>query len=107
MDSVWISCFNPFLLQLLKLKDKNIRTGYLFQRMTWMHTLYEIITLSDAWYPPYRVLTKNLINKAKKYAKQLYVWTVNDTEILEKVLEYPVDGIISDEVTSMKNYIGE
>jgi glycerophosphoryl diester phosphodiesterase len=104
MDSVWISCFNPFLLQILKLKDKKIRTGYLFQRMTWMHTIYDIITLSDAWHPNYRVLTDGLVNKAKKYAKQLYVWTVNDTEVLEKVLKYPVDGIISDEVDIIEKY---
>ena len=44
MDSIWVSCFNPFLLQILKLKDKNIKTGYLFQRMTWMHTCYDMIT---------------------------------------------------------------
>jgi len=48
-DSIWISCFNPFLLQILKLKDNKIRTGYLFQRLTWMHMMYDIITWTDAW----------------------------------------------------------
>lgn len=107
MDSVWVSCFNPFLLQILKLKNKNVRTGYLFQRMTWMHTMYDFITLADAWHPHYRVLTKDLVAKAKKYAKQMYVWTVNDKEVLDKVLKYPVDGIISDEVAAMKNFLGK
>jgi glycerophosphoryl diester phosphodiesterase len=105
MDSVWVSCFNPFLLQILKLKDKKIRTGYLFQRMTWMHTMYDLITLADAWHPHYRVLTDGLVSKAKKYAKQLYVWTVNEKEVLENVIKYPVNGIISDEVGSMKKYL--
>ena len=106
-ESIWVSCFNPFLLQILKIKEKKIRTGYLFQRMTWMHTMYDLITLADAWHPHYRVLTKSLVNKAKKYAKQLYVWTINDIETLERVLKYPVDGIISDEVGVMKNYLGK
>ena len=107
MDSVWVSCFNPFLLQILKLKDKKIRTGYLFQRMTWMHTIYDLITLADAWHPHHRVLTDGLVSKAKKYAKQLYVWTVNEREVLDNVLKYPVNGIISDEVGLMKKYLNQ
>ena len=106
MESIWVSCFNPFLLQILKLKEKKIRTGYLFQRMTWMHNMYDLITWSDAWHPHYRVLTKSLVKKAKKHTKQLYVWTVNDAEVLEKVLNYSVDGIISDEVETLKNHFG-
>ncbi|MCK4754127.1 MAG: glycerophosphodiester phosphodiesterase [Calditrichia bacterium] len=107
MESTWVSCFNPFLLQILKLREKKIRTGYLFQRMTWMHTMYDLITWCDAWHPHYRVLTKNLVKKAKKYAKKLYVWTVNDAEILEKVLNFSIDGIISDEVDSIKNHFSK
>jgi glycerophosphoryl diester phosphodiesterase len=104
-DSIWISCFNPFLLQILKIKEKKIRTGYLFQRMTWMHTLYDMITWSDAWHPHYRVLTKNLVKKAEKYAKQLFVWTVNDIDVLEKVVDFSVDGVISDEVEKIKDHL--
>jgi len=105
LDSIWISCFNPFLLQILKLKDNNIRTGYLFQRMTWMHTLYDMITWSDAWHPHHRVLTKGLVKKAKKYSKQLFVWTANDEEILSKISTHKIDGIISDEVTTVKSFL--
>ena len=50
-DSVWISCFNPFLLQILKLKEPKVRTGYLFQRVPWLHTSYDLITWTDAWHP--------------------------------------------------------
>jgi glycerophosphoryl diester phosphodiesterase len=102
MDTVWISCFNPFLLQILKLKSKKIRTGYLFQRTTWIHTTYDLITLADAWHPHFRVLTRWLVDRAERHGKELYVWTVNDPETLKKVLQFPVDGLITDDVELIK-----
>ncbi len=98
MDTVWVSCFNPFLLQITKIIDQKIRTGYLFQRMTWMHTLYDLIAWSDAWHPHFRVVNDNLVKKAEKYGKEIYVWTVNEESVLSNLLRYPINGIISDEV---------
>lgn len=40
--------------------------------------------------------TKNLIDKVHEFGKELHVWTVNDTETIEKLIERGVDGIISD-----------
>jgi len=104
-DTVWISCFNPFLLQILKLKNKRIRTGYLFQRMTWMHTMYDLITFTDAWHPHHRVLNDYLMSKAVKQGKEIYVWTVNDMDILQRVLDYPVHGIITDSPSLLRNHL--
>lgn len=105
MDSIWVSCFNPFLLQILKIKEKKIRTGYLFQRLTWMHTTYDLITWTNAWHPHHKVLNKSLVKKAQKLGKEIYVWTVNDEKVLKKILDYPVSGIISDEVKSVKQLL--
>ncbi len=104
-DHVWISCFNPFLLQILKIKDKNIRTGYLFQRTTWIHTAYDLISYTDAWHPNYRVLTEGLIKKAQRNEKKIFVWTVNEDEIIKKVLQFPIDGIITDNVPRVKYWL--
>ena len=104
-DPVWISCFNPFLLQILKIKDKNIRTGYLFQRTTWIHTTYDLISYTDAWHSNYRVLTKGLVKKAKRNGKKIFVWTVNEDEIINKVLQFPIDGIITDNVPRVKYWL--
>ena len=104
-DSVWISCFNPFLLQILKLKSKRIRTGYLFQRTTWLHTTYDLITLADAWHPHHRVLTDWLVERAEKNGKELYVWTVNDPEVVKRVSKFPVRGLITDDVNLLKTEI--
>ena len=104
-DHVWISCFNPFLLQILKIKDKNIRTGYLFQRTTWIHTTYDLISYTDAWHPNHRVLTKGLVKKAQRNGKKIFVWTVNEDEIINKVLQFPIDGIITDNVPRVKYWL--
>jgi glycerophosphoryl diester phosphodiesterase len=105
IDSVWISCFNPFLLQIIKLIDPKIRTGYLFQRMTWMHTLYDVITWSDAWHPHFKVLNGYLADKAAKLGKEIYVWTVNDEKILHKIMKYAIQGIITDNVSEIRSVL--
>jgi len=105
MDSIWVSCFNPFLLQILKIKEKKIRTGYFLQGWAWLHTTYDRITWTDAWHPYYKVLNKKLIHKAQKLGKEIYVWTVNEDDDLKKVMDYPVNGIISDEVKSVKQLL--
>lgn len=104
-DTVWISCFNPFLLQILKLKSRRIRTGYLFQRTTWMHTMYDLITFTDAWHPHYGVLTEDLVNKSIKHGKELHVWTVNEVDIIQRVLQHPVHGIITDSPLLLRNQL--
>ncbi|TFH01606.1 MAG: glycerophosphodiester phosphodiesterase [Calditrichales bacterium] len=102
IDSTWISCFNPFLLQILKLREQKIRTGYLFQRLTWLHTAYDRITWTDAWHPHFKVVNRNLIEKAAKLGKEVYVWTVNDPEVMQKIMSFNVNGIISDDVQTIK-----
>jgi len=104
-DSVWVSCFNPFLLQILKLKEQKIRTGYLFQRVPWLHTSYDLITWTDAWHPHSRIVDQRLVRKAQKSGKDLYVWTVNDEEVLERLLAFPITGIICDEVEKIRRYL--
>ncbi|MCB0402444.1 MAG: hypothetical protein KDD41_10200 [Flavobacteriales bacterium] len=40
--------------------------------------------------------TKAIIDKVHEFGKELHVWTVNDPETIEKLIERGVDGIISD-----------
>lgn len=102
IESVWISCFNPFLLQILKIKNKNIETGYLFQRTSWLHTAYDRIVYSNAWHPHVNLINNKLKNKATRLRKKLFVWTVNDIETINKLQDYPIDGIITDNVKLVK-----
>jgi glycerophosphoryl diester phosphodiesterase len=106
-ETIWVSCFNPFLLQILKLKSKKIKTGYLFQRLSWLHSNYDRITWSDAWHPHYSIVNDYLVERAKKNRKELYVWTVNNWQIYQKIKAYPVTGIITDDVVTMKEITNE
>lgn len=102
LHSVWISCFNPFLLQILKLKNKNIQTGYLFQRTEWLHTAYDRIVFSDAWHPHFSNINQRFMEKGQTLNKKIYVWTVNNIETINTIKSTSVDGIITDDVTLIK-----
>jgi glycerophosphoryl diester phosphodiesterase len=103
--SIWISCFNPFLLQILKIKSKKIQTGYLFQRTAWLHTAYDGIVYSDAWHPHFNNINKKFVNKARRLGKKIYVWTVNNIETINKIKNSPVDGIITDNVKLVREAV--
>jgi glycerophosphoryl diester phosphodiesterase len=106
-DTVWVSCFNPFLLQILKLKNSDLQTGYLFQRLPFIHMTYDLITGTTAWHPHERIVTRSLIKRKKRSGKKLFVWTVNEPENLKKLSEYEIDGIISDNVRTARRIIDE
>lgn len=105
--SIWVSCFNPFLLQILKIKNKYIKTGYLFQTLFTIHTSYDKSVYSDAWHPHFKLVNNSLISKAKRHKKQIYVWTVNDENEINKLKEFSIDGIITDNVELVKKSLSE
>jgi glycerophosphoryl diester phosphodiesterase len=105
LDLVWVSCFNPFLLQILKMKNKKIKTGYLFQTMSWMNITYDYIVWTDAWHPHFNLVNEKLISKAMKHNKQVYVWTVNEFSDIERVKQFPIEGIITDRVSRVKRLL--
>jgi len=107
INTVWVSCFNPFLLQILKIKDKKIKTGYLFETFAPIHTLYDNTVYSDAWHPYIKLIDRAFINKTKRKHKQVYVWTVNDESTIKNILRFPIDGIITDNISLLKRLIEE
>lgn len=48
--------------------------------------------------------TSAIINRVHDFGKQLHVWTVNDAETIEKLIERGVDGIISDYPNLLMKY---
>jgi glycerophosphoryl diester phosphodiesterase len=94
-------------LQILKIKSKKIKTGYLFQRLSWLHSEYDRITWSDAWHPHFSIVNNYLVRKAQDNKKELYVWTVNNEQIHDKIKMFPITGIITDDVVGMRKIIDE
>ncbi len=50
-------------------------------------------------------ITKKLVNSIKDKEKDLYVWTVNNMKIIEKMIELGVDNIITDNPLKVKETI--
>lgn len=53
---------------------------------------------------PHDLLTSDIINKAKNLWKKVVTYTVNDTWTFEKMVDYWVDIILTDDIKLLKNY---
>jgi glycerophosphoryl diester phosphodiesterase len=106
-DQVWISSFNPFLLHRLKVYKPTIRTGYLFQDPVRVYQMIDPFLDSDAWHPHFKNATPRLLEKALRLKKEIYVWTVNREEVLQRIENYPINGIITDEFFRTQSLPGQ
>lgn len=95
-DQVWISSFNPFLLRSLKRLRSGIRTGYLFQDPLNFYRLIDVFLESDDWHPHFKNVSEWFVDKARRLQKGLYVWTVNDRDVWERLKDVDIDGVITD-----------
>lgn len=50
-------------------------------------------------------VTSSLVNKIHQAGKQIYAWTINSTENIQKMIDLNVDNIITDKITLAKNII--
>ena len=50
-------------------------------------------------------ITKTLVNKIHNEGKEIYAWTVNTKESINKMIDLNVDNIITDNVTLAKELI--
>ena len=46
----------------------------------------------------YSTINRNFINSAHQDGKEVYVWTINDSDAMSRMMFYGVDGIITDEM---------
>ena len=53
------------------------------------------------------IITKTLVNKIHNNGKEIYAWTVNTKESINKMVELNVDNIITDDITLAKEVIYE
>ncbi len=96
LDQVWFSAFNPLFLIILKRKYPEVRVGYLFRNMPWLHRELDLLIKAEAWHPHYHLVNEKFLKKARKLGKEVYVWTISDEVMYRKMLGYPFNGIITD-----------
>ncbi|MEL6824052.1 MAG: glycerophosphodiester phosphodiesterase, partial [Calditrichota bacterium] len=79
-----------------KTAEPAVRTGYLFQNPVFVHEYIDTYLETDAWHPHFKNFNDRLYEKAKKMNKEIYVWTVNRNDVMEKLAGYDINGIITD-----------
>ncbi len=62
-------------------------------------------TKADAYTMEATTLTANFVVKSHAIKRRVYAWTVNDKKTMDKVMFMEVDGIITDEVSLLKEEI--
>lgn len=56
------------------------------------------VTPADFLTMEYSTINRNFINSAHQDGKEVYVWTINDSDAMSRMMFYGVDGIITDEM---------
>lgn len=102
-DRLLISSFDPRLLIEAKTIDSKCKTGFLYSpksptllQMIWRQLRFTKSIGCDAVHPHYSFVNKKFVEDAHKMGIKVNPWTVNNPFIIDKLLSYGVDGIISD-----------
>jgi len=97
IDSCVVSCFDATALREMRRLDAEVRLGLLWQQPD----------LDDAWqqaadigavsvHPHWAVITPESVAAAAGRGLQVLAWTVNDVPTMRRMLEWGVNGLISD-----------
>lgn len=90
------------VLEKVKEIDKDIETVYV---MSLFYGSVEEFSKADHFSLEASLVTKSLVNKIHNEGKQLYVWTINTKEEMEKMISFHVDNIVTDNVALAKDTI--
>lgn len=97
-----ITSQNYETLQKIKKLNKNIKTGYI------MFLAYgDILEFKDVdgFSLEASLINNNLVKKIHNAGKEIYAWTINTEENINKMLDYQVDNIITDDVSLAQKII--
>ncbi len=62
-----------------------------------LHAIRAAAGTADAiWSPDYRSLTPGLVKQARSLGLKVLPWTLNDTEEMERLIDWGIDGFITD-----------
>ena len=114
LDRVIISSFSPEVLMTVKALDARCKTAFLYPisnpnvcRMI-LYPFFMVKKIGcDIIHPASVVVTKKLVEIAHRLDIKVNVWTVNDRNTIIKLLQYGVDGIITDKPLETREIIDE
>jgi len=95
-DDFVVSSFQREELLIMHEVNKNIPLGILTQASVTQAWEWAMEFSAKAIHPHYSLLTESNVKKAQQAGLKVFTWTINDTEDIERIKSYHVDGIISD-----------
>lgn len=105
-EQFWISSFNPVFLRTVKYCSWDIKTGYLFKTYGPLKRMLEKFWFTDYWQPEINLVDEKFINLANKHNKDIYIWTVNENEDIQRTLKLSnLKGIITDIPSAVRQQI--
>ena len=90
------------VLENIKNYNSEIKTGYV---KSLLYGDVSSFTAADIFSIEATSITKSLVNQIHAEGRQIYAWTVNTKENIEKAIDLRVDNIITDDVTLAKETI--
>ncbi|EMF0258816.1 glycerophosphodiester phosphodiesterase [Enterococcus hirae] len=85
----------------LKNANPNFYVGYILP----FNIVGPPVTPADFLTMEYSTINQNFIDSAHQDGKKVYVWTVNDSDGISRMMFYGVDGIITDQMTILNENI--
>ncbi|EOD6223975.1 glycerophosphoryl diester phosphodiesterase membrane domain-containing protein [Enterococcus hirae] len=85
----------------LKNANPNFHVGYILP----FNIVGPPVTPADFLTMEYSTINRNFIDSAHQDGKKVYVWTVNDSDGISRMMFYGVNGIITDQMTILNENI--
>lgn len=106
---VLISSFNPLALRRMFLLDPRLPRGLLyaprlpiFLRRAWLRPLVRPAAL----HPHFSMVTRDLVAWAHQRGYQVNTWTVDEPDVARRLIEWGVDGIITNKPDVLRKIVG-
>jgi glycerophosphoryl diester phosphodiesterase len=91
-----VSSFDWNALQQVRFLNENIRIGVLTETDLDLAISFSRFLKAEALHPDFQLLTDDYVSKIKEKGIQVFPWTVNEIEDVERMKSFKVDGIITD-----------
>lgn len=92
IDECMITSFDKAAVVRCKKIAPEIKTGFIFNEKNtedYLNGSWEILSCK------YTVVNQDFVNGARKAGKLIHVWTVNEKDMMKKIIAFGVDGIIT------------
>ncbi|SMP38599.1 glycerophosphodiester phosphodiesterase family protein [Anoxynatronum buryatiense] len=102
VEHSYVQSFDSDFLQEVRRLKPELRLGQIMY-----YALGDLDQLDVDFYTIQKgMLSRRLVREARRAGRGVWVWTVNEEADIREVLQYDIDGIITNEVTMVREIIG-